>query len=352
MELVDPLEVLGLGEQHQLGVAAGADQREALQQMSVGEVLAGGHELELVLFALARGSRRRQAGSTFRKVYLTKWRELMGAIIAAAAPAVGLPRRIKCRPCGSRSSRRTRGPTPAASRATSRRSPPSSSEAGHEPRVIAPVRPRRCDLARGCTAAPGRARDPPPEGFVSLGRTVGLPANGAVSNLCDTPFAVQELRRELRRGGYDVVHIHEPVVPVVGWDALLLRRRAAAGGDLPHLLGEHADQRHRRRPARRPAADEPPARPDRGLRSGRLDGPALLRRALPDHPQRRPPAAEVDRRPPRPTRAEPGELRILFIGQAVERKGLPVLLRAFEALREHVPATLTLVGAAPRRSPT
>jgi phosphatidylinositol alpha-mannosyltransferase len=38
-------------------------------------------------------------------------------------------------------------------------------------------------------------------------------------------------------------------------------------------------------------------------------------------------------------------LRILFIGQAVERKGLPVLLRAFEALREHVPATLTIVGA-------
>jgi phosphatidylinositol alpha-mannosyltransferase len=38
-------------------------------------------------------------------------------------------------------------------------------------------------------------------------------------------------------------------------------------------------------------------------------------------------------------------LRILFIGQAVERKGLPVLLRAFEALREQVPAMLTLVGA-------
>ena len=38
-------------------------------------------------------------------------------------------------------------------------------------------------------------------------------------------------------------------------------------------------------------------------------------------------------------------LRILFIGQAVERKGLPVLLRAFEALRDQIPATLTLVGA-------
>ena len=29
-------------------------------------------------------------------------------------------------------------------------------------------------------------------------------------------------------------------------------------------------------------------------------------------------------------------LRIVFIGQAVERKGLPILLRAFEALREHI----------------
>ncbi len=28
------------------------------------------------------------------------------------------------------------------------------------------------------------------------------------------------LRRELRDGGYDVVHIHEPVVPLLGWDAL------------------------------------------------------------------------------------------------------------------------------------
>ena len=73
MELVDALEVLGLGEQQQLGVAARADQREALQQVPVGEVLAGGDELALVLLALP-ASRRRQAGSSFRNVYLTKWR--------------------------------------------------------------------------------------------------------------------------------------------------------------------------------------------------------------------------------------------------------------------------------------
>ena len=52
-----------------------------------------------------------------------------------------------------------------------------------------------------------------------------------------------------------------------------------------------------------------------------------------------------------PTRAHlsppaPGEpLRVAFVGQAVERKGLPVLLRAFEALRSEVPAELVIVGA-------
>ena len=34
----------------------------------------------------------------------------------------------------------------------------------------------------------------------------------------------------------------------------------------------------------------------------------------------------------------------MFVGQSVERKGLPLLLRAFEALREHIPTELTVIG--------
>ena len=41
------------------------------------------------------------------------------------------------------------------------------------------------------------------------------------------------------------------------------------------------------------------------------------------------------------------ELRLLFVGRAEERKGLPVLLAAFQALVEHVPSRLTVVGADP-----
>ena len=97
--------------------------------------------------------------------------------------------------------------------------------------------------------------------------------------------------------------------------------------------------------ARRAPADEPPApcgSPSR--EAAAWTGRALLRRALPRHPQRRRRARRDPRRPPR---AATAPLRIVFVGQAVERKGLPVLLRAFEALREHVPAELTLVGATP-----
>ncbi len=39
------------------------------------------------------------------------------------------------------------------------------------------------------------------------------------------------------RGGFDVVHLHEPVAPGVGWDALTTRRRAARR-HVPLLLGQ------------------------------------------------------------------------------------------------------------------
>ena len=66
-----------------------------------------------------------------------------------------------------------------------------------------------------------------------------------------------------------------------------------------------------------------------------MDRAALLRRPLPRRPQRR---ALPDGGVPAPRGRAPGEpLRIVFVGQAVERKGLPVLLRAFEALRRRSP---------------
>ena len=86
-------------------------------------------------------------------------------------------------------------------------------EQGHHVRVLAPYDPadlRSRILHRGASPQPL----PAPDYLVSLGRTVGFKANGAVSNLSITPYGVATAQTELRTGGYDVVHIHEPVAPL------------------------------------------------------------------------------------------------------------------------------------------
>jgi phosphatidylinositol alpha-mannosyltransferase len=220
---------------------------------------------------------------------------------------------------------------------------------GHEPRILAPFDPQDALSARLHRGAEPQSR-PVPDQFVSLGRTVGIPANGAVSNMALTPNAVFTLRRELREGGYDVVHIHEPVVPTVGWDAL------CSTVDLPlvgtfHTYSENVltnglaavplgGRRRMNRLHVRIAVSEAAAWTARRFYGGRY---RIIPNGVHLDPSAPAPAATGEETRSADTQA----LRILFIGQAVERKGLPVLLRAFEALRDQVPATLTLVGAAP-----
>ncbi|HEY7075426.1 MAG TPA: lysylphosphatidylglycerol synthase domain-containing protein [Solirubrobacteraceae bacterium] len=211
---------------------------------------------------------------------------------------------------------------------------------GHEVRVLAPFdadRRRTALLHRGARPQP-RER---PEWLVPLGGTFGWPSNGAVSNLALHPSALSTLRRELQAGAFDVVHVHEPVAPVVGWDALTSTDAPLVGtfhcyseSVPPHLAAALFGARRKlNHLAVRIAVSEAAAWTGRRFYGGRYrvvpNGVAL-------------PSDGV----PAPRERAPGEpLRIVFVGQAVERKGLPVLLRAFEALRAQLPAELVVVGA-------
>jgi phosphatidylinositol alpha-mannosyltransferase len=213
---------------------------------------------------------------------------------------------------------------------------------GHDARVLAPHDPPdrlSAVLHRG--TAPERR--PSPDYLVPLGRTVGIPMNGAVSNLAITPHAVTTMRRALERGRFDVVHLHEPNAPIVGWDAMLSTdaplvgtfhcySESRASNNAANLLGV---RRRYNRLRVRIAVSEAAAWTGRRFYGGRY-------RVIPNGVDLDP---ELDdgRLAPAPDPGAP--LRVVFVGQAVERKGLPVLLRAFEALREHVPATLEVVGA-------
>jgi phosphatidylinositol alpha-mannosyltransferase len=87
---------------------------------------------------------------------------------------------------------------------------------GHHVRVLAPHDPPdrfSGALHRGARPQPLSL----PDYLVPLGRTVALKANGAVSNLSLTPFGLATAQRELRTGRYDVLHVHEPMSPVAPW---------------------------------------------------------------------------------------------------------------------------------------
>ena len=221
------------------------------------------------------------------------------------------------------------------------------SSLGHDVRVLAPVDPSDRRSARRHRGAVPQERELP-SWLVPLGRTMGFPANGAVSNLT-MPYGpnVHALREELRTGGYDVVHLHEPVVPCVGWDTLMTCGVPMVGtfhcystNALTNGIAVGIGARRRlNRLKIRIAVSEAAAWTGERFYGGRYrvipNGVDGVRRAGAD--------AGPAGQPERP-------LQIAFVGQAVERKGLPVLLRAFEALREHVPAELKIVGATPRRS--
>jgi phosphatidylinositol alpha-mannosyltransferase len=246
---------------------------------------------------------------------------------------------------------------------------------GHEAHILAPFDPDDA-LARWMHRGARPQRMPVPDRLVPLGRSTGFAANGAVSNLAATTDSVLALWRELQTGGYDLVHVHEPVVPLVGW----YTPSCAAGIPIVgtfHTYSENAltngiaralgARRRIDRLHARIAVSEAAAWTARRFFGGRYRivpngvhlgpaGGAPRAAAGRDDPtlagtNAQAPwegaAAGAGWEPGSPSMTGAPPLRILFVGQAVERKGLPVLLRAFEALREHVPATLTLVGAAP-----
>jgi phosphatidyl-myo-inositol alpha-mannosyltransferase len=210
---------------------------------------------------------------------------------------------------------------------------------GHEVRLLAPYDPDD-RLARVMHRGARPERRPLPDYLIPLGRTIGLPMNGAVSNLSLFPESVATLGKELRNGRYDVVHIHEPNAPAVSWYAAEAARQPTVATfhtySASWMVGKFTAnvagaRRFYSKLGMRIAVSEAAEWTARRYYGGRY-------RIVPNG---------VDLGAARPDPERPnGALNILFVGRAEGRKGLPVLLRAFEALRlAGVDAHLTVAGA-------
>ncbi|MDQ4106569.1 MAG: glycosyltransferase family 4 protein [Actinomycetota bacterium] len=212
---------------------------------------------------------------------------------------------------------------------------------GHEVRVMAPNDP--LDLrTRLLHPKLGRHGDLP-ERVIPVGRSVPLPSNGSLANLAFSPAVFRKVRRSIARYRSDVVHVHEPLLPPVGWAAV----RAAKSLGIPLVGTFHAHYPggcyHYRlfKKALEPFF--------RALDARIAVSPTAARTAaehFPGYYRVIPNGVDVERFRPANTPRNPDE--VLFVGRRDGRKGLPVLLRAFPKVLERRPeARLVIVGSRP-----
>ncbi|MDQ3934312.1 MAG: glycosyltransferase family 4 protein, partial [Actinomycetota bacterium] len=210
---------------------------------------------------------------------------------------------------------------------------------GHDARLLAPYDPDD-RLARVTHRGARPEQRELPDHLIPLGRTVGVPANGAVSNISLFPQAVSTLGHAFRHGGFDLVHVHEPNAPVVSWSATDMAR-------LPLVATFHTYST--KAPIQRMTANVLGARRVYSKLHSRIAVSESARwtaeRFYGGHYRVIPNGVDLAAAVHGP-KSPSDELRLLFVGRAEERKGLPILLRAFEALRHAgVAARLTVAGA-------
>ena len=162
---------------------------------------------------------------------------------------------------------------------------------------------------------------PPPASVIPLGRSVIVPGNGALSNLVLSPSTLPRLRRTLARERFDLLHVHEPLAPILSpaalalWDGPAVATFHAAGDSAWRPIGQTLWGFVLDRIDLRIAVSE------QARRTAVAVGPSDYE-VIPNG---------VDL----PAGIDPGgrSERIVFAGRHDPRKGLPVLLRAWPQLR-------------------
>jgi phosphatidylinositol alpha-mannosyltransferase len=197
---------------------------------------------------------------------------------------------------------------------------------GHEAVVLAPV--------DAMFEAPGL----PSESIVAVGRSFAVPANGSIAPVALSPAASYRAVEAVRRGGFHILHLHEPLAPGPTYACLLATPPSKVGTF--HRSGSSAAYR----------VLGPLARWVAGRLTVRCAVSAEARAtafdALGGTYEVIGNGIDMDRfatAVPWPTRAP----TIFFVGRHERRKGLDVLLAAVRRVDEATPLVVWVAGEGP-----
>jgi phosphatidylinositol alpha-mannosyltransferase len=202
---------------------------------------------------------------------------------------------------------------------------------------------RRGHVVKVVTTSFGHGASSIEEDVIRIGRAVHVLANGSVCPVAVSPAMSRRARAVLEAERFDVLHVHEPLMP-------MLCLAFVAGADVPVVGTFHAsnDSPHGYRVFRSALAPFA-ARLSRRIAVSETAKRSVERffdgeyRVIPNGVD----VARFAAAEPLPA-ADGGVFRILFVGRMEPRKGAKYLFRALPDLARRVPSfRLTVVGGGP-----
>jgi len=196
----------------------------------------------------------------------------------------------------------------------------------------------------GTVFAPSSARVSDQDAdFVRVGRPFPIPTHGSVARITVSFHLMNRIKHYVRDSGFDVIHYHEPLMPILPVTALRFSEtcnvgtfHAFARSNVGYYYGKPLLKRQVRRLHARIAVSNP-ARD-------------FVERYFPGEYRIVPNGIDVERfrhSSPMPEFSD-GMVNILFVGRLEYRKGLGYLLRAYEQLKPLYPnLRLIIAGDGP-----
>jgi len=200
---------------------------------------------------------------------------------------------------------------------------------GHEVKIIAPIS--------------GAAPDPA-DGFIPIGRPFPIPFSGSIARITLSPWLSRKVKAVLNRENFDIVHLHEPLVPTLCTTVLRFSRAVNIGTF--HAASTRPSYRWGK-PFIKWLLKRWINRLDCRIAVSRQPQ-EFINKHFPGKFEIVPNGVDIEHFSPDVAPIEKfcdGKLNILFVGRLEKRKGVKYLIQAYEWVKHEIPESrLIIVG--------